>query len=85
MVQTIGGYSSSLNSKSEIPHKTLANTTRAPLLKPIQKKNFGALPISIPYVSPTELRIYCVVMFLTSSGMEHAEKIVRIILMPLAC
>ena len=33
IVQTKGGYASSLNGKIESPNKTLANTTRALLLK----------------------------------------------------
>ena len=38
IVQTKGGDASSLNSKSEIPNKTLANITRAFLLNSIHKK-----------------------------------------------
>ena len=38
IVQTKGGYASSLNGKIEIPHKTLANTTRSFPLKSINKK-----------------------------------------------
>ena len=38
IVRTIGGDSSSINGKSEIPNKTLANITRYLLLKPNNKK-----------------------------------------------
>ena len=38
IVQTTGGYSSSLNSKSEQPNKRLANITRALLLNSSHKK-----------------------------------------------
>ena len=38
IVQTIGGYASSLNGEIEIPNKTLANITRALLLKSSHKK-----------------------------------------------
>ena len=38
MVQTTGEYEYSLNGKIEIPNNTLDNTTRALLLKSIQKK-----------------------------------------------
>ena len=38
MVQTTGGYASSLNGKHEIPNKTLANITRSLLLKSSHKK-----------------------------------------------
>ena len=38
IVQTIGGYASSLNGKSKSPNKTLANIARALLLKSSHKK-----------------------------------------------
>ena len=38
IVQTTGEDASSLNGKSEIPNKTIDNTTRALLLKPRHKK-----------------------------------------------
>ena len=37
----------------------------------VTRKNFCDLPFSILYGSTAELRIYCVVMFLDSSGMEQ--------------
>ena len=37
----------------------------------VKRKNFGVLPISMPYGSPGELRIYCVVILLTSYRMEQ--------------
>ena len=40
-------------------------------LNKVIRKNFFDLTISVPYESPAELIIYCVVMFLTSSGMEQ--------------
>ena len=33
--------------------------------------NFGVLPLSISYSPPSDMRIYCVVMFLTCSYMEQ--------------
>ena len=71
IVQTTGGGASSINGKSGSLNKTLANIMRALLLNPSHKKNFGVLIISIPYVSPTELRIDCMVMLLTSYVMEQ--------------
>ena len=40
IVQTTGGYASSINGKSEIPNKILANITRYILMKSSQKKEF---------------------------------------------
>ena len=37
----------------------------------VTRKNFGNLPLSIPYGSPSELIIYFVVMFINYSGMEQ--------------
>ena len=71
IVQTIGRDASSLNGKGEIPNKTLANITRDLLMKSSHKKELFVLPISTPSVSPAEPRIFCVVMLLTSSGMEQ--------------
>ena len=38
IVQTTGGYASSINGKSEGPNKTLANITRSLLTNSINKK-----------------------------------------------
>ena len=43
IVQTTGGYESSLNGESEIPNKTLDNTTRALLLNSSDKKEIWFL------------------------------------------
>ena len=71
IVQTTGGYASSLNSKIESPNNTLANITRALLLNQVTRNNFGVFNISMPYGSPEELIIDCVVMLLTSYCMEQ--------------
>ena len=70
IVQTTGGDASSLNGKSKSPNKTLANITRALLLNQATRKNSGFLHINIPYGSPAELKIDCVVMFPIFYGME---------------
>ena len=70
IVQTTGGDASSLNCKIESPNRTLANVTRAILLKSSHKKNSGVLYINIPYGSTAELKIDCVLMFLTLYGTE---------------
>ena len=62
---------SSLNGKIESPNKTLADITRALLLNSSHKKELWCFYISMPYVSPAELRIDCVVVFLPSCGMEQ--------------
>ena len=69
IVKTTGGYASSLNGKIKSSNNTLANITRDILMKSSHKK-FGAIPIIMPYGSPDELRIGCVVMLLTSAGMD---------------
>ena len=71
IVQNTEVYESSINSKSESHNNTLANITRALLLKSSNKKTFGFFLISITYVSPAELRIDCVMVLLTSYGMEQ--------------
>ena len=71
IVQNTGGNDSSLNGKSEIPNKTLANITRAILLNSSHKKELLCFAYKYPYVSPAEPRIYFVVTFLTYSGMEQ--------------
>ena len=60
IVQTTGGYASSLNDNSKIPDNTLDNITRA------LRKNFGDFPISIPSRSPAKVRIGCMVILLLS-------------------
>ena len=70
IVQTTGVDASSLNGKSESPNKTPANITGALLLSSSHRKNFGVLHITMTYGSPTELKIDCVVMFLTFYGIE---------------
>ena len=70
IVQTTGGYASSLNGKSEIPNKTLANITRALLLNSSHKKEIWCLHINMPYGYPAELKIDCVVMLPIFYGME---------------
>ena len=37
----------------------------------VTRKNLCVFPIIIPYGSPTKQRIYCLVVFLTYSGMEQ--------------
>ena len=37
----------------------------------VTRKNFGAFPIIIPSGSSAKLRIGCVVMFITSTGMDQ--------------
>ena len=72
IVKTTGGYESYFIGKSESPNETLSNITRALLMNPSHKKELWcfAYQYSI-YESPSELRIDCVVMFLTSSIMEQ--------------
>ena len=57
--------------KSESPNKTNDNRKRALILNSIHRKDFWCLSNSMSYSSPTELRIYFVVMFFTYSGMEQ--------------
>ena len=71
IVQTTDGNASSLNGKTEISNKILDSIKIALLLNSIHKREFGALPISMPSGSLAELIIGCVVMFLTSYGMDQ--------------
>ena len=59
-----------LYSTEKIPINTLANIIGTIILKISNKKNFSALTIIMPYVSPVELIIYCMVVNLTSSVMD---------------
>ena len=72
IVQTTGGVAYYINGNIEIPNNTLDNISKElSSWNKITRKNFGALPISIPYVSPEEPITYCVAMFLTYSGIEQ--------------
>ena len=71
VVQNTGRYASPLNGKSEIPNNTFSNITRAVLLNLIHKKELVPSPISMPSGFFFGIRIGCVVMLLTSSGMEQ--------------
>ena len=75
IVETTGGYASSFNGRIEIPNKTietLADITRDILLNiSHNKENFGDLIISIPSVYHAEMIMGCVVILITSSGMEQ--------------
>ena len=71
VVQNTGRYASPLNGKSEIPNNTFSNITRAVLLNLIHKKELVPSPISMSSGFFFGIRIGCVVMLLTSSGMEQ--------------
>ena len=73
LVQTKGGYASSLNGKAKYQIRYLLISQSQYLFYWIQVtiNNYGALPISMLYVSPTEMIISCVVIFLTYSGIDQ--------------
>ena len=71
IVLTTGGDVSSLNGKSEIPDKTLANITRTLLLNSIHKKELLCFAYQYSIWFSCKLRIDFVVMFLTLYGMEQ--------------
>ena len=70
-VQNTGGDASSLNGKRKFQIRHLLILQEIFYLTKVTKNTFGDFTISIPSSSPAELRIYCVVMFLTFSGMEQ--------------
>ena len=67
--QNTGGDESSINEKleSQIRHSLISQGTL--WWTQVTTRNFGAYPISMPYVSPFKLKIGCLVMFLTFSEM----------------
>ena len=69
--QTTGGYASSLNGKVKVLIRPLLVSQELLYWTQDTINNFGDFPIIMSYVSPAKLRIGCVVMFLTSSGMEQ--------------
>ena len=71
IVKTTGRDASPLNGKIKIPNKTLANIARALLMNSIHNKELWFLPISMTYVSPVEMLIDCVGVFLTSYGIDQ--------------
>ena len=70
-VQATCGDESSINGKRESPNNTLADITIALILNSINKNNFGDFPMSMPYGSPSKMRLYFVVMLLNLSDMEQ--------------
>ena len=71
IVHTTGGDASYINVKSGSPNKTLDNIMRVLILNKVTRNNFGVLPTIMPYDSTSKLGIYCVMIFLTSYGMEQ--------------
>ena len=71
IVQTTGGHESSLNGKIKSTNKTLANIKRALLMNSSLKKELWCFEYQYVILIPAELRIFCVVMLLTSSGIEQ--------------
>ena len=71
IVQTTGGYEFLSVVKLKVLKRHLLISRDIFYLNQVTINNFGVLPINIPYGSPVELRIYCMVVFLTSYGMEQ--------------
>ena len=69
IVHTTGGDASSLNGKSESPNKILANITRSLLLNSSHKKELWCFAYQYSKWISRELKIDCLVMFLTFYGM----------------